>query len=69
MTIMKERTEILPDFLEGMALTWHEALPEETKSDWGSLIGVMKDRFGTMSCQISYYYSWTRFLKRKESKF
>ena len=43
---MKEKTEIFPNFLEGVALTWHEALPEETKSDWESLIGAMKDRFG-----------------------
>ena len=43
---MKEWTEIVPDFLEGVVLTWHEALPEETKSDWESLIRAMKDRFG-----------------------
>ena len=45
---MKEQIEILPHFLEGVALTWHEALPEDTKSDWESLIEAMKDRFGTV---------------------
>ena len=42
---MKERIEILPDFLEGVALTWHEALSKDTRSDWRSLIRAMKDRF------------------------
>ena len=45
---IKERIEILPNFLEGVALTWHEALLEDTKSDWESLIEVIKDRFGTV---------------------
>jgi len=45
---VKERTEILPDFLEGSALAWHEALPEETKNDWEKLTKVMKERFGTV---------------------
>ena len=42
---MKERTEILLDFLEGVALTWHEALPEESKSDWESLIGALNYKY------------------------
>ena len=37
--------EILPNFLEGMALTWHEALLKDIKREKESLIKAMKDRF------------------------
>ena len=50
---MKEQTEILPDFLEGVALTWHEALPKDTKSDCESFIGAMKYRFGIVESSNS----------------